>query len=72
MVKALELRSASHSPKGHLEGIEPIPQEFHKRGIALQVPHHLHDSQKVSIEPHELSILSIQNNLCDMIYLSNM
>ena len=47
MVKALELRSASQSPKGSLEGIESIPQEFHKRGIVLQVPPpHLHIKAK--------------------------
>ena len=37
MVKAQQLRVASSTAEDRLEGLEPIPQEFHKRGIILQV-----------------------------------
>ena len=37
MVKAQQLRVASSTAEGRLEGLEPVPQEFYKRGIILQV-----------------------------------
>ena len=37
MVKAQQLRVASSTAEGRIEGLEPVPQEFYKRGIILQV-----------------------------------
>ncbi len=36
IVKAKRLRSAEFTPLERLQGIEPVPGEFHKRGILLQ------------------------------------
>ena len=37
MIQALDARAPSMTAEGRLEGIQPVPQEFHKRGIILQV-----------------------------------
>lgn len=37
MISSQRHQIAEETPLARLEGIEPVPQEFHKRGILLQV-----------------------------------
>lgn len=37
MVDSKNARAADLSPTDRLEGLEPVPQEFHHRGLMLQV-----------------------------------
>ena len=37
MLDARQARANGNGPKARLEGMEPVPQEFHKRCVLLQV-----------------------------------